>query len=302
MVRMRGRFGVAFCRHRRMCFRVEEGILWCLKRHRGKFVSLLHPISAFTLLSVIVFLFVYELGYVLPLLTDPLGMWHKLNWLLAIYIVFNILGNWWLGFMCNTAVDSVPPKRQHPTVGEAHLWHYCSSCQKLVPPRSWHCRLCNQCILKRDHHCTFSGNCIGHNNQRYFLAFLFHLSLGSGLALVYNTLLVWKSKAFMVAEPLFLINENHANDPDFNWKYTIACMFKLSFFLFMVPLAMFALQMVMVYRNSTCYRILDRSYDVGWRQNFEIVLGKRRFWTFFSPTISSALPNDGAQWFQRQHV
>ncbi|XP_052835518.1 uncharacterized protein LOC128252097 isoform X1 [Drosophila gunungcola] len=56
------------------------------------------------------------------------------------------------------------------------------------------------------------------------------------------------------------------------------------------------------YEALTCYRILDRSYDVGWRQNFEIVLGRRRFWTFFSPTIASPLPNDGTQWFQRQHV
>ncbi|XP_017000489.2 probable palmitoyltransferase ZDHHC24 [Drosophila takahashii] len=302
MVRFRGALRAACCWSRRMCFRVEEGILRFTEKHREKFVGLVHPFSALFLLGLIGFLTVYELYYVLPLITDPQGIWHKFNWLLGIYVVFNILGNWWLGFVRNTSVESLPAKRQHPAVGEAHLWHYCTTCQKLVPPRSWHCRLCNLCILKRDHHCTFTGNCIGHTNQRYFLGFLFHLTLGSGQALVYNALLTWENKAFMVSDPLLLLAQDHPQDAEFEWQYTVAAIFKLSLFLFMVPLGMFALQILMVQRNSTCYMILDRSYDVGWRRNFDLVLGKRRFWIFLSPTIKSPLPTDGTQWIQKYMV
>lgn len=287
---------------RRMCFRAEEGFHRHFQLHRIKVMGLLHPFCAIFLLCLIGFLFVYELCYVLPQITDPHGIWHKLCWFMGIYTVINILGNWWLGCMTNTSVDSLVLERQYPVAGEAHLWHYCSTCQKLVPPRSWHCSLCNICILKRDHHCTFFASCIGHKNQRYFLAFLFHLSFGSGQALVYNGILNWTNKAFLVVDPLLLMFQDTTQDADFKWKYTIANLFKLNLFLFGVPLFMFVFQMIMVYRNSTCYKMLDRSYDVGWRRNFDIVLGKRLFWIFFSPMISSPLPTDGTQWFQKQTV
>ncbi|EDV53623.1 probable palmitoyltransferase ZDHHC24 [Drosophila erecta] len=287
---------------RRMCFRAEEVFHRYFQLHRIKVVRLVHPFSAIFLLCLIGFLFVYELCYVLPEITDPHGIGHKLCWCLGIYTVLNILGNWCHGFMSNTSVEGLPPDRQHPVTGEAHLWHYCSTCQKVVPPRSWHCRLCNVCILKRDHHCTFFANCVGHNNQRYFLAFLFHLSFGSGQALVYNGILNWKNKAFLVSDPLLLIYRDRTQDTDFNWKYTIANLFKLNLFLFVVPVGMFIFQMIMVHRNSTCYEILDRSYDVGWRRNMDMVLGKRRFWIFFSPTIASPLPTDGTRWCQKQIV
>ncbi|XP_070852359.1 uncharacterized protein [Drosophila suzukii] len=235
MVRFRVVLRAVCCWSRRMCFRAEEGILRFTQRHREKCVGLLHPFSAIFLLVLIGFMFIFELWYVLPSITDPQGMWHKLNWLLGIYVVFNILGNWWLGFARSTSVESLSPKRQHPAAGEAHLWHYCTSCQKLVPPRSWHCRLCNVCILKRDHHCTFTGNCIGHNNQRYFLGFLFHLTFGSGQALVYNAMLSSKIKAFGLSDPLLMIGHDYSQDADFEWKYTVASIFKLNFLLFMVP-------------------------------------------------------------------
>ncbi|XP_017079597.2 probable palmitoyltransferase ZDHHC24 [Drosophila eugracilis] len=292
----------ACCWTRRKCFQAEAGILQWLQRHREKFVFYVHHIWAIFILFLIGVIFVYELWYVLPMLADTQGIWHKLNWLLGIYIVFNILGNWWLAFESNTSVESLSLKRQLPEPGEAHLWHYCPTCQKFVPPRSWHCRLCNTCILKRDHHCIITGNCIGHNNQRYFLAFLFHLTFGCGVALVYNVMLSWKNNAFIVAEPILVVGQDYSQDPDLNWKILIATLVKLNFFLFMVPLLMFVFQMVMVHRNSSCYMMLDRSYDVGWRRNFDIVLGKRRFWVFLSPTVASPLPNDGAQWIQKQFV
>ena len=53
-------------------------------------------------------------------------------------------------------------------------WKICKYCKEVKPLRTHHCSLCGICVLKMDHHCPWINNCIGHNNQRYFLLFLFH--------------------------------------------------------------------------------------------------------------------------------
>jgi len=70
-------------------------------------------------------------------------------------------------------------------------WRECSECQRLAPPRSWHCKVCKVCVLKRDHHCLYTGCCIGHRNHRFFMGFIFYLFVGSVYALVYNSIYMW---------------------------------------------------------------------------------------------------------------
>ncbi|KAH8232698.1 hypothetical protein KR032_012339 [Drosophila birchii] len=289
---------------RRMIVQGEDSVIRCSRRHRLKIVNILHPFSAAVLLSVIGFLFIYELWYVVPQIFDTSGWFYRLICLLGGFVVFNILGNWWLSFKTNTTVESLPLERQTPAEGEAHLWHYCIACEKVVPPRSWHCRLCHGCMLKRDHHCTISGTCIGHKNQRYFICFLFHMTLGCGVSLAFNGIHAWQTNSLMAADPILLFSNMTAYNQDENidWKYMVSTIFKLNMFLFVVALFMFGLQILMVNRNSTSYRIFDRSYDQGFRQNFKCVLGKRLFWTLLSPTITSPLANDGTQWAFKQQV
>ncbi|KAH8355531.1 hypothetical protein KR200_002531 [Drosophila serrata] len=304
MIGFRRLFVIVVCWTRRMMVQCEDSVIRCSRRHRLKIVNVLHPFSAVVLLSVIGFLFVYDVVYVVPHILDTSGCWYWLTCLLGGFIVFNILGNWWLSFKTNTTVDSLPVERQTPAEGEAHLWHFCIACDRLVPPRSWHCRLCQGCMLKRDHHCTISGSCIGHKNQRYFICFLFHLCFGCGLALVFNGIYAWQTESLMTADPILLFSKLSAYSEDVNidWKYTISTIFKLNMFLLVIALFMFGLQILMVHRNSTCYTIFDRSYDLGWRRNFEGVLGRRLLWTLLSPTIKSPLPNDGTQWIVKQQV
>lgn len=93
----------------RMCIPFEASIIRCSRRHRLKIVGVLHPLSAVVLFSIIGFLFSYDLYYVAPKILDTGGPWYWLSVLLASFIVFNILGNWWLSFNTSTLVESLPP-------------------------------------------------------------------------------------------------------------------------------------------------------------------------------------------------
>ena len=50
---------------------------------------------------------------------------------------------------------------------------YCSTCDIVRPPRSFHCNQCGVCIENHDHHCPWVGTCIGYRNLKYFIGFLF---------------------------------------------------------------------------------------------------------------------------------
>lgn len=78
---------------------------------------------------------------------------------------------------------------------EFKLNQFCTTCIIRKPVRSKHCSICNKCVAKFDHHvgffyfrnycidnliilqCPWVDNCIGANNHKYFLGFLFWLTL-----------------------------------------------------------------------------------------------------------------------------
>lgn len=178
-------------------------------------------------------------------------------------------------------------------------WHMCDCCQALVPPRSWHCEICDVCVLKRDHHCRFTGCCIGHHNYRYFFFFLVYLSLGSLFSVITSSIYIWYlhfdtywslSTLVTVLFPMLSFVLYASWESFYMLIYALNLLaFGMSTLLLIYHSPIYTRGAVMKQRRST-------NYDLGLRQNAEMVLGKRMHLTWLSPFVHSELPHDGINW------
>ncbi|KAH8407015.1 hypothetical protein KR222_004146 [Zaprionus bogoriensis] len=305
------KFFVYFCKMiRHICIVAEGRMTRCTKRHRLKIIYLLHPISCSLMMFVVGLFLYYEMFYILPELYDPSGALYKLHWFLALFVVHNVVGNMIYCFFTDTSFLSLPKDRLNPIVTEAHLWHLCTHCQMLVPPRTWHCRLCNRCMLKRDHHCNVTANCIGHRNQRYFVALLLHLTLGCLASFGYNVLHLIVVRMPIVGDPIALFASFEGFDATFMSSLEVdasmliinGAVVKLSLFALVLVAGQLGFQVFLIARGSSMFDIWNTNYNLGFWTNVRLVLGKRMFWTLVSPLIASPQPHDGTQWQQPKEI
>lgn len=268
------------------------------RRDTHRFRDITHPLSVGFVYGTTAFFVLMQMLYVVPQLFDTGGMMYMLAWIVAGFISFNICANMRAGNRTYSSVMGLPWKRRFPSPGEESLWHYCDPCQRLMPPRSWHCRLCQCCILKRDHHCIFTANCVGHNNQRYFFWFTFYMSLGLLLALGSSSIVMLKNYdirhlvTWLWPLSVFLIETAPGPSPPIWLGLTISC----NTYILLCPLLMFIIQLEAVLKNRVFFDLLNDTYDVGLRENLRSVMGERGLWTFLSPTVESPLSHDGTQW------
>lgn len=177
-------------------------------------------------------------------------------------------------------------------------WKYCSVCEANSPPRAFHCPTCDVCILKRDHHCTFSGSCVGYKNYRYYISFLFFLSVGAVYCNYLNfryVLIVFDgfglTQLFIVILPMLAFLCGLTDLYMFFISFTIT----VSLFGSLYLVALFSYHIGNVYFGQTThersYNI--RTYDNGWKTNFSDVFGRFPL-TLFCPWLKSNIPIESA--------
>ncbi|XP_027973503.1 palmitoyltransferase ZDHHC13 isoform X2 [Eumetopias jubatus] len=69
---------------------------------------------------------------------------------------------------------------------------FCTSCLIRKPLRSLHCHVCNSCVARYDQHCLWTGRCIGFGNHRYYIFFLFFLSIVCDW-IIYESIIYWSN-------------------------------------------------------------------------------------------------------------
>uniref|UniRef100_A0A452V3U8 Palmitoyltransferase n=1 Tax=Ursus maritimus TaxID=29073 RepID=A0A452V3U8_URSMA len=69
---------------------------------------------------------------------------------------------------------------------------FCTSCLIRKPLRSLHCHVCNSCVARYDQHCLWTGRCVGFGNHRYYIFFLFFLSIVCDW-IIYESFIYWSN-------------------------------------------------------------------------------------------------------------
>ncbi|KAH8372049.1 hypothetical protein KR093_009810 [Drosophila rubida] len=234
--------------------------------------------------------FIYEILYLLPEIHEQGSFAYVLNVLMGIFLVVNIEGNLIACMIIDTSVDPKRAKEATNGNGDFKDWKFCNQCNQLAPPRSWHCKLCGVCILRRDHHCMFSGYCVGHQNHRYFICFLFHLTLAALHSTVYYSIYMWRIYGFKSF--VYAIKRN----------MMISCVnlfYSLNIVLLILAFGALAVYLPMMMTGEVSgehKKGQQKKYNFGLNGNLKTVLGQRMHVVWLFPTIESKLPKDGYTW------
>lgn len=240
----------------------------------------------------------FEIHVVLPTIVQNVYLYY-LHVSLGLFLLVNIVGNLVFGALENTSING----RVLPNVNKKD-WSFCSVCETLRPPRSWHCKLCGTCILKRDHHCAFIATCVGHFNQRYFFFLSFYCFVATAVMSIYNILYVAQSMEWdgghiinKFAFPMVYLVL------DFGMESITILLVVMSFliFIFSAILVKFHFKIMLVGKVTPELKkrdgmVHEDMYDNGWKNNLRAVFGTRWYLAWILPFIKSPLPGNGIEW------
>lgn len=244
------------------------------------------------LMIIIPFIYYFEIFVVLPhfyILWSPAFIFHLCT---GTFILWNLCSNIMAIILCDNSIKGL----FLPSV-LGHDWKFCSVCESITPPRSWHCDICNVCILKRDHHCKFTSCCIGHFNHRYFYVFVVYMFVATLYASVYNFYFIYDVVHFdTLGSLLKLVFPIAALFVFFTYKevYLAATLLTVFGAMFTGVLLVFHSKLIM--RNKTTHEKHYSKYNRGRIENMKDVFGERWYLVWLSPLIESKLPQDGVNW------
>lgn len=242
-------------------------------------------------------IWLFEVFVVLPRLYDglPRTAMYYFHIVAAAFLCVNVLGNLWMILYQDTSTAG----RVLPSILKPG-WKFCSACEANSPPRAFHCHICDRCILRRDHHCTFTGNCIGFFNQRYYLTLVFYMLIAGIYANIMNTEFVWASmEGFSFGSLVCIIFPFvgfvfglHSPISMFYSFLTSLCIFGT-----LLMAGLFAYHAWNALNGQTVFERAHRvnQYNVGWRRNIELTLGKNWYISWIFPAVKSPLPGDGLE-------
>lgn len=247
----------------------------------------------FTILMVI-YMSVFQAFFMLPRYYDISDFMFWLHLTCGIFILYNVVGNLYKLVKIDSSIRGI-----HLASHSTPAWRFCSVCESVCPPRSYHCSVCGICILKRDHHCTFTGSCIGLTNHRYYLLVILYFALAAIYAAFFNVSFMvemmggtgLRSFLRMVLPVLcFTIGE-------ISLYQTLMAMTNVACFgggALLICLTYFH-WVLLASRNLTVFERIKRinDYDVGVQQNLSQIFGKRWLKAVLCPWASSPLPVDG---------
>ncbi|KAA1081951.1 hypothetical protein PGT21_000956 [Puccinia graminis f. sp. tritici] len=211
-----------------------------------------------------------------------------------------------------------PVKQEMIEQYRLNINRHCLKCLKLgikgidgrgpiKPERAHHCRVCGVCQLKYDHHCPWINQCVGLRNERFFLLFLFYMSVSCAWVVFWGWASFIESVDFSTSWPfwsprVFVI---------LTWVLALAIGLTIGI--------MFGWQLLLIAKGETTVESSDNEYyhqlfsqrgqkymnpfDLGVRRNLEqfFNIGQGGRWRWYTVLLPIKIPpsNDGWNWPKR---
>ncbi|KAJ8729376.1 hypothetical protein PYW08_000957 [Mythimna loreyi] len=244
----------------------------------------------------------FEIFIVLPTILELWSFSFICHLGCANFFIFNVIGNIIYGMYTYTTIKCMNLEG----FNNKKEWTFCTVCECLRPPRSWHCNTCEICILKRDHHCRFLACCVGYFNHRYFMCLMFYSSMGLLYFLYLNIRYVSLFLTWNRMLILKLICPFGGLVLDYGSESWYAFLLVLNLLSGLTTGCLFNFHMGNLLNgkitSETRSESNDYDYDQGWKLNLIEVFGSRWYLTWISPFIHSKLPGNGVEWTVDQKI
>lgn len=231
--------------------------------------------------------FIFELSVVRPAVVEAYQMKpkiHAIHVLFSTFLFINVFGNMIMSALIDVAVGNLRGGR------------FCEDCNEQRPKNSWHCKACNICVLKRDHHCTFFSKCVGLNNQRYYILYLFHLTISMAYTTYYNFYFVLTKfesqelvlSVFRIMNPfLRLMIPEPMGSRD---VFVLFLLMTTGLLVWSIGLLVFHLKNVVRGVTAREYKKKELYNCSKWKENLLNVFGEKWYLAAVWPFVDSALP------------